>query len=71
MKEQDNHSSSKANYTIKDLNKCVKEEMSNNEFQTILVKMINKLQKEKQKLVSDLKEDVNKQLNELKENTNK
>jgi hypothetical protein len=33
MKQQENHSSSKANSTTEDLNTCVEEELSNNEFQ--------------------------------------
>jgi hypothetical protein len=45
MKEQDNCSLSKANSTTKDLNTCVEEELSNNKFQKIIVKMINELKK--------------------------
>jgi hypothetical protein len=71
MKQQDNYSPSKANSTTKDPNTCVKEELSNNEFQKTVVKVINDLKEETQKLVFDLKEDRNKQLNELKENTNR
>jgi hypothetical protein len=70
MKQQNNHSPSKASSTTKDPNICIEEELSNNEFQKTIVKMINDL-KETQKLVFDLKENVNKLLNELKENTNK
>jgi hypothetical protein len=43
MKKYDNHSSSKANSTTKDLNTPIKEEISNNEFQKPIVKMINDL----------------------------
>jgi hypothetical protein len=71
MKQQDNHSPSKANSTTKDLNTYIKEEVSNNEFQKTMVKVINDLKEKIQKLVFDLKEDVNKQLNEFKENTNR
>jgi hypothetical protein len=71
MKEQDNHSPSKANSTTKDPDTCVEEELSN-EFQKTIVKMIqDNLKLKTQKLVFDLKENVNKQLNDLKENTNK
>jgi hypothetical protein len=71
MKQQDNHSLSKANSTTKDPNIYVEGKLSNNEFQKTIVKMINDLKEETQKLVFDLKENVNKQLNELKENTNR
>jgi hypothetical protein len=71
MKQQDDHSPSKANSTTKDLNTCIEGEISNKEFQKIAVKMINNLKEETQKLVIYLKEDVNKQLNELKENKNR
>jgi hypothetical protein len=72
MKQQDNHSPSKANSTTKDPNTCIEEELSNNELKKIyIVKMINNLKEETQKLVFDFKENVNKQLNELKENTNR
>jgi hypothetical protein len=60
MKQQDNYSPSKANSTTKDLNTYVEEELSNNELQKTIVKMINDLKEETQKLVFDLKEDVNK-----------
>jgi methyl-accepting chemotaxis protein len=70
MKQQDNHSSSKVSSTTKDSNTCVEKELSNNEFQKPIVKMINNFKEETQKLVFDLKENVNKQLNELKENIN-
>jgi hypothetical protein len=66
MKQQDNNSPSKA---VKDRNTCIEKELSNNEFQKTIVKMITNLNEETQKLVLDLKEDMNKQLNELKENT--
>jgi gas vesicle protein len=69
--KQDNCSPSKAISTTKDLNTSTEEEISNNEFQKAIVKMINELKGEIQKLISDLKEDVNKQLNELKKNTNR
>jgi hypothetical protein len=73
MKQQENCSPSKANSTTKDLNTCLKEELSNNEFQKTTVKMTNVLKEETQKLVFtfDLKEELNKHLNELKENTNR
>jgi hypothetical protein len=58
MKQQDNHSPSKANSTTKDLNTCVEEELSNNEFQKTIVKMINDLKEETQNLVTDLKENM-------------
>jgi hypothetical protein len=61
MKQQDNHSPSKGNSTIKDLNPCVEEEISNIEFQKTIVAMINNLKEETQKLVLDFKDDVNKQ----------
>jgi hypothetical protein len=66
MKQQDNHSPSKANSTTKDPNTCLEEELSNNEFQKTIIKMVNNLKEETQKLVPDLKEAMNKQLNELK-----
>jgi hypothetical protein len=56
MKQQDNHFPSKANCTTKDPNTCVEEELSSNEFQKTIVKMINDLKEETQKLVFDLKE---------------
>jgi hypothetical protein len=71
MKQQDNHSPSKASSTIKDPNTCKEEELSNNEFQKTIVKIINNLKEETQKLVFDCKENMNKQLNEIKETTNK
>jgi hypothetical protein len=55
MKQQDNCSPSKANSNTKDLNTCVEEELSNNEFQKTIVKMINNLKEETQKLVFGLK----------------
>jgi hypothetical protein len=51
MKHQDTHSLSKANSTTKDLKISVEEELSNNEFQKTIVKMINELKEETQKLV--------------------
>jgi hypothetical protein len=51
MKQQDNHSPSKANFTTKDLNTCTEEEISNNEFKKPKVKMIHDLKEEAQKLV--------------------
>jgi hypothetical protein len=69
--KQDSHSPSKANPTTKDQNICLREELSNNEFQETIVKMINNLKEETQKLIFGLKENVDKQLNELKENTNR
>jgi hypothetical protein len=38
MKQQNNHSSSKANSTTKDANTCVEEKLSNNEFQKTIEK---------------------------------
>jgi hypothetical protein len=35
MKQQDNHSSSKANSITNDLNACIEEEISNDEFQKL------------------------------------
>jgi gas vesicle protein len=70
MKQQDNHSPSKANSTTKGLNTCI-EELSNNEFKKAIVKLMKNFKEEIQKLIFDLKEDMNKQLNELKENTKK
>jgi hypothetical protein len=55
MKQQDNHASSKANSTTKNLNICIEEDLSNNEFQKTVVKMINNLKEETQKLVFDSK----------------
>jgi hypothetical protein len=49
MKHQYNHSPSKANSTIKDLNNFL-EEISNTEFQKTVFKMINELKEETQKL---------------------
>jgi hypothetical protein len=73
MKQQDNHSPSKVNSTTKDLNTCIGEEISNNEFQKTIVKMINdhNLKEETQKLVLDLKEDVNKQMSSKGIQTNR
>jgi ectoine hydroxylase-related dioxygenase (phytanoyl-CoA dioxygenase family) len=75
MKQQGNHSPSKANSSTEDQNTCAKEALSNNEFQKTISNycyiVINNLKEETQKLVFDLKENKNKQLNELKENTNK
>jgi methyl-accepting chemotaxis protein len=71
MKQQNNHSPSKANSTTKVPNTYVPEELSNNEFQKTIVKIINFFKAETQKIVFDLKENMSKQLNELKENTNK
>jgi hypothetical protein len=56
MKQEDNHSPSKANSTTKDQNTCIEEELSNNEFQKTVVKIINNLKEETQKLVFDLRE---------------
>jgi hypothetical protein len=39
MKQQDNHSPSKANSTTKDPNNCVEEELSNNEIQKTIAKI--------------------------------
>jgi hypothetical protein len=63
MKQQGNHSPSKANSTTKDLNTCTEEELSNNEFQKTIVKMINDLKEETQKFFFC---DMNKQLNKLR-----
>jgi hypothetical protein len=60
MKQQDNHSPSKANSTTKDLNTCAEKELSNNEFQKTIVKMMNDLKEEIQKLVFDHKENMKK-----------
>jgi gas vesicle protein len=70
-KQQDKCSPPKSNSTAKDLHTCIQEEISYNEFQKMIVKMINDLKEETQNLVFDLKEVMNKQLNEFKENTNK
>jgi hypothetical protein len=70
MKQQDTLSPSKANSITKDLNTCIEENLSNNEFQKTVIKVINDLEEETQKLMFDLKKDMNKQLNELKENAN-
>jgi hypothetical protein len=43
MKQQDNHSPSKANSITRDQNNCLEEEISNNGFQKTVVKMINNL----------------------------
>jgi hypothetical protein len=58
MKQQDNHSPSKANSTTKDPNTYVEEELSNNEFQKTIIKMTNDFKEETQKLVLYLKEDA-------------
>jgi hypothetical protein len=50
MKEQDNLSLSKANSITKDPDTCIEEELSNNEFQKTIVKMINDLIEETQEL---------------------
>jgi hypothetical protein len=55
MKQQDNHSPSKANSTTKDPNTSIEKELSNNEFQKPIVKIINNLKEEIQKLVFELK----------------
>jgi hypothetical protein len=46
MKQQDNHSPSKPNSTTKDPKTCVEDELSYNEFQKTIVKMINNLKVE-------------------------
>jgi hypothetical protein len=46
MKQQVNHSTSKAYATAKDLNTFIEEEISNNEFQKTTVKTINDLKEE-------------------------
>jgi hypothetical protein len=48
MKLQGNHSPSKSNSTTKDLNTCIEDKVSNNEFQKTIVKMINNLKEETQ-----------------------
>jgi phenylalanyl-tRNA synthetase beta subunit len=58
MKQQDNCSCSKGKATTKDLNIHVEEEISSNELQKTIVKVINDLKEETQKLVFDLKEDM-------------
>jgi hypothetical protein len=55
MKRQDNHSLSKANSTTKYPNTCVEEELSNNDFQKTIVKMIKNLKEGTEKLEFDLK----------------
>jgi hypothetical protein len=70
-KQQVNQSPQKASSITKDPNTCAEKEISNNEFQKTIVKMINDLKEETQKLIFDLKENLNKQLNEFKENTNR
>jgi hypothetical protein len=54
-----------------DLNKSEEKEISNSEFQKLIVRIINELREETYMLVLELKEDMNKQLKELKENSNK
>jgi hypothetical protein len=71
MKQQDNCSLSKANSTTKDLNTCIKEEISNNELQKITIKMINDLKEETQKLELNLKQDMNKQMSSKRIQTNR
>jgi hypothetical protein len=46
MKQQNKHSPTRANFTTKNLNTCIEEELSNNEFQKPIVKMINDLKEE-------------------------
>jgi hypothetical protein len=46
MKQQVSCSLSKAKSTTKDLNTCIEEELSNNEFQKTIVKMIKDLKEE-------------------------
>jgi hypothetical protein len=58
VKQQEKHPPSKANSTTKDINTCIEEEISNNEFQKTTVKIINDLKEETQKLVLELKEDM-------------
>jgi hypothetical protein len=58
MKQQDNCSPSKASSTTKDPNTCVEEELSNNEFQKTILKMVNHLKEETQNLIFDHKEDM-------------
>jgi hypothetical protein len=59
MKQQENHSPSKANSITKNLNTCIEEKLSNNELQKKIVKMNNDPKEETQKVVFDLKEDIN------------
>jgi hypothetical protein len=67
-KHQGNSSPLKANSVMKDLNSRKEEEISNIEFQKIIIRMINELKEEAQKLVSKLKEVKNKKLKELNSN---
>jgi hypothetical protein len=46
IKQQSNISPSKANSTSKDLNNSEEEEISNTEFQKIIVRMINEFKEE-------------------------
>jgi hypothetical protein len=47
MKQQDNDSPSETNSTTNDPNTCIEKELSNNEFQKAIVKMINNHKKKK------------------------
>jgi hypothetical protein len=46
MKQQDNNSPSKVHSTTKDPSTCIEEELSNNEFQKTIVKIINDFKEE-------------------------
>jgi hypothetical protein len=50
MKQQDNHSQSKANSTAKDINTSIKAELSNNEFQKTIVTVTNNMKRKHRKL---------------------
>jgi ElaB/YqjD/DUF883 family membrane-anchored ribosome-binding protein len=71
MKQQNNCSPSKSYSNTKGLDNFIEKEISNVEFQKIIVIIINEVKEVTHKLVSELKEDMNKQLKELKENSNK
>jgi hypothetical protein len=51
MKLQYSCSPSKANFTTKDPDTCIEEELLNNEIKKTVVKIINDLKEERQKLV--------------------
>jgi hypothetical protein len=60
MNQQGNSSPSKTNFNTKDPNSSKGEEISNIEFQKIIVGVINELKEEVQKLAYDIKEDMRK-----------
>jgi hypothetical protein len=53
------------------LNNSKEEEISNIEFQKVILRIINELKEGTHNPVSELKEDMNKQVKECKENSNK